>query len=243
MRDRPRQPVLEGLVGLDRLRRRHAGADAARDLRAPGLRLRRQAPDCARLARDVWGDPALRRALEREAAELKRRFNRGLLDPRAQLLRAGARRPEAQGRLADLEHRPPAVERDRRRRQGRQLRQAPDGRRAVLRLGRAHHGLERGVVQPDRLPRRHGLAARQLVHRLGSAPLRLQGRGGADLPRDARGGRAVRRPAARGVRRLPAPETTIRSSIRPRAARRPGRPARRCCSCARCWGSTPTAST
>ena len=34
----------------------------------------------------------------------------------------------------------------------------------------------RGRLQPDRLPRRHGLAARQLVHRLGPAPLRLRRR-------------------------------------------------------------------
>ena len=37
-----------------------------------------------------------------------------------------------------------------------------------------------GALQPDRLPRRHGLAVRQLVHRLGPAPLRLQGGGRAD---------------------------------------------------------------
>ena len=40
-----------------------------------------------------------------------------------------------------------------------------------------------GALQPDRLPRRHRLAVRQLVHRLGPAPLRLQGRGGADRRR------------------------------------------------------------
>ena len=51
--DRPRQPVLEGFVGLDRLRRRHTGADTARDLRAAGLRLRRQAPVGAAGARGM----------------------------------------------------------------------------------------------------------------------------------------------------------------------------------------------
>ena len=59
-----------------------------------------------------------------------------------------------------------------------------------------------GALQPDRLPRRHGLAVRQLVHRLGPAPLRLQGRGGADRRRHPRRRRVLRRPAARGVRRL-----------------------------------------
>jgi hypothetical protein len=50
---------------------------------------------------------------------------------------------------------------------------------AVLRLGRAHAGYRRGALQPHRPPRRHGLAVRQLVHRVGPAPVRLQGRGGA----------------------------------------------------------------
>ena len=199
---------------------------------------------CARLAREVWNDPALAEQAGARGRGAQAALQPGLLDPRAQLLRAGARRAEAQGRLADLEHRPPALERHRRRRQGRQVRQAPDERRAVLGLGHPHHGRQRGVVQPDRLPRRHGLAARQLVHRLGAAALRLPGRGGAHLPRDPGGGRRCstaacpRRSAATRARR---PAT--RSSTRPRAARRPGRPARRCWCCARCWASTPTAST
>ena len=76
------------------------------------------------------------------------------------------------------------------------------GAAAVLRLGRAHAGRGRGPLQPDRLPRRHGLAVRQLVHRLGAAALRLQGRGGADRGRHPRRGRVLRGSAARGVRRL-----------------------------------------
>ncbi len=51
--DRAREPVLEGLVGLDLLPRRTAARVPARDLRAPGLRLRRQGarrtPGAARL--------------------------------------------------------------------------------------------------------------------------------------------------------------------------------------------------
>ena len=39
----------------------------------------------------------------------------------------------------------------------------------------------RGPVQPDRLPRRHGVAVRQLLHRLGPEPLRLPRGGRADL--------------------------------------------------------------
>ena len=67
----------------------------------------------ARLAREVWGDPGSRDRWSSEAAELKERFNRDFWIADAQLLRAGARRAEAQGRLAHLEHRPPAVERHR----------------------------------------------------------------------------------------------------------------------------------
>ena len=51
----------------------------------------------------------------------------------------------------------------------------PDGPAPVHRLGRAHPGRRRRPLQPDRLSRRHGLAVRQLVHRLGPAPLRVQG--------------------------------------------------------------------
>ena len=103
---------------------------------------------CARLAREVWDDPALAERLDKEAEELEAALQQGLLDPRARLLRAGAGRPEAQGRFADLEHRPPAVERDRRRGQGRQLREAPDERRAVLGLGDPDDGVERGSYNP-----------------------------------------------------------------------------------------------
>ena len=74
---------------------------------------------CARLAREVWDDPALAERLDKRGRGAQAALQQGLLDPGARLLRAGAGRPEAQGRFADLEHRPPAVERDRRRRQGR----------------------------------------------------------------------------------------------------------------------------
>ena len=47
----------------------------ARDLRDPGIRVRRQDAR-RRLAREMWNDPALAERLEKEAADLKRRFNR-----------------------------------------------------------------------------------------------------------------------------------------------------------------------
>ena len=97
----------------------------------------------ARLAREVWNDPVWAKQLETQALELKETIQPGVLDPRTELLRAGARWSEAKGRFPHLEHRPSALERDRRRREGRQLRQAPDERRAVFRLGDPNHGQQR----------------------------------------------------------------------------------------------------
>ncbi len=72
----------------------------------------------ARLARLVWGDPAWADQPRARGRGAQAALQRGLLDPRARVFRPGARWPEAQSRLADLQHRPPAVERDRRSGQG-----------------------------------------------------------------------------------------------------------------------------
>ena len=74
--DRAREPVLEGLVGLDLLPRRHAAGLPARDLRAAGLRLRRQDARRPAGARASGTIPTFADRLEKEAADLKRRFNR-----------------------------------------------------------------------------------------------------------------------------------------------------------------------
>ena len=60
--DRPREPVLEGLVGLDLLPRRHAARVPAGDLRAAGLRLRRQGARRAPRAAGLERSGARRRA-------------------------------------------------------------------------------------------------------------------------------------------------------------------------------------
>ncbi len=125
------------------------------------------------------------------------------------VLRRCARRRRPPGRLADLEQRPSALERHRRQVEGEGGRASPHGSQAVLRLGRAHDGRGRGALQPHRLPRRDGLALRQLVHRLGPATLRLQGRGGPDCRRYPRRGRVLPRPSARSVRRLPAGDDEV----------------------------------
>ena len=156
----------------------------------------------ARLARQVWKDPAFADELERQAADLKRRFNRDFWveDGEYFALALDADGKQVDALASNNGHLlwSGIVDKSK----AKAVVAAPDGAAALLRLGRAHARRGRGALQPDRLPRRHGLAVRQLVHRLGPAALRLQGRGGADRGRDPRRGRVLRRPAARGVRRL-----------------------------------------
>ena len=121
--DRPREPELEGLLELDLVRRRPPAGLPAGDLRAPGLRLRREGP------RRPAGPPRLEgRRLRRPAREGGRRpqapVQPRLLAGRSRLLRARARRRRQPGRLARLEQRAPAVERHRRRQQGQVRRRA-----------------------------------------------------------------------------------------------------------------------
>ena len=68
----------------------------------------------AELAREVWRDRELADAARARGGGARRALRRGVLGRGARrLLRARARRREAAGRLALLEHRPPALERDR----------------------------------------------------------------------------------------------------------------------------------
>ena len=196
----------------------------------------------ARLARLVWKDPRARRRLERGG-----RRPEAPLQPRL-LGRGGgyfALALDTDGNQVDAlasnnGHLLWSGIVDKSRREG--GRGAPHGTEALLRLGRAHAGRGRGSLQPHRLPRRHGLAVRQLVHRLGPASVRLQGRGRADRRRHPRRGRDLRRrlPEAFGGYAGASPST--RCSTRPRAARRPGRRVRRSCSCERCSVSSRSAT-
>ena len=98
----------------------------------------------------------------------------------------------------------------------------------------------RDALQPHRLPHRDDLAVRQLVHRVGPPPLRVQRRGGADRGRHPRRGRVLRRPAARGIRRLSALGDEVPGAVPHRM-----QPAgvvdreRRSCSCGRCSDLEP----
>ena len=242
--DRPGEPVLEGLLGLDLL----LATAACPASRAPPASCR-ATPTTPRCAAPGWParsgtTPTSPTELEREAAELKRRFNRDfwLEDGEYFALALDADGSQVDALTSNIGHLlwSGIVDDDK----AKAVARAPDRRPAVLRLGRAHPGRGRGRLQPDRLPRRHGLAARQLVHRLGPAPLRLQEGGGADRRRHPRRGGLLRRPPARGLRRLPRERHQVsRSSTRPPAARRPGRPGRRCCSSAPCSAWSRSAST
>ena len=72
----------------------------------------------ARLAREVWNDPAYADRLEREAADLKRRFNRDFWVADGEYFALALDPDGNQVDALVLEHRPPAVERHRRRVQG-----------------------------------------------------------------------------------------------------------------------------
>ncbi|GAB3944109.1 hypothetical protein GCM10027614_33740 [Micromonospora vulcania] len=157
----------------------------------------------ARMARLFWDDPEFADQLEREAAALKERFNRDwwvadgeyyalALDPEGRqcdtlssnighLLWSGIVEPERAEKVAQHLVGPRLF--------------------SGWGCGRSPRG---GPVQPDRLPQRDDLAVRQLLHRLGPAPVRLRG-GGRDHRQRHPGRRhLLRRPTARGVRRLPA---------------------------------------
>ena len=198
----------------------------------------------ARLARLVWKDPAFADRLEKEAADLKRRFNRDFWveDGEYFALALDTEGKQVDSLTSNNGHLlwSGIVDKSKARRG----RAAPARPTALLGLGRAHAGGGRGPLQPDRLPRRHRLAVRQLVHRVGAAPVRVQGRGRGHRGGHPRRGRALRRSAAGGVRGLrPRRSRSTRSSTRRRAAPRPGRPGRRSCSCARCSGSSRSATT
>ena len=149
-------------------------AAAARDLRDPGLRLRRQGP--LRPARPGGLERRRPGGAPREGGgRPEAPLQPGLLGGRRRVLRARAGRREAPGRHADLQHRPPALERHRRRPGPPETGSAPDGPAAVLRLGGADDGRGRGRLQPDRVPQRHRLAARHRPVAAGPGPVRRPG--------------------------------------------------------------------
>ena len=198
----------------------------------------------ARLARLVWKDTALADRLEQEAANLKRRFNRDFWveEDGYFALALDAEGGQVDALASNNGHLlwSGIVDRSKAKAVARHL----HGTAALLRLGRPHAGGGRGALQPDRLPRRHRLAVRQLVHRLGPEEVRVRGGGRAHRVRNPRRRGALRRAAF--PRRSAATRARSRSipcSTRPRAARRRGRRARRCSCSGRCSASSRTATT
>src|SRR3989475_8689934 len=153
----------------------------------------------ARLARDVWDDPQLAGRLESAALELRERFNRDYwIEARGQYALAldgeketGGCHEQQRGASALVGYRaggPRGPYGD-----------APDVARDVHRLGHPDDVGERRRLQPDRVPRRHRLAARHGLCCRGHAPLRTSRAGIASGPDADPGRRGVRVPAARGL--------------------------------------------
>ena len=147
-RHRPGEPVLEGLLGLHLLLAT-AGCPASRgppaSCRATRTTRRCAAPGWPGRSGGTRPTPT---SWSRQAAELKRAVQPGLLAARRRVLRARPGRRRDQGGRAVLQHRAPAVERHRRPDQGQGGRPAPDGPAAVLRLGRADAGRGEGRFNP-----------------------------------------------------------------------------------------------
>ena len=131
----------------------------------------------AEIAREVWRDRALAERLEREADELRARFDEAFwVEERGgfyALALDGEKQP-VDARCSNMGHllwsgivRPERVARRRR--------PAPL-RGALVGLGDPHDGERRGRVQPDQLPQRHGVAARHGARRLGPRAARLRAR-------------------------------------------------------------------
>ncbi len=118
--------------------------------------------------------------LEREAADLKRRFNRDfwLADDEYFALALDTEGKQVDALTSNNGHLlwSGIVDKTKAKAVARHL----DGTAAVLGLGHAHAGRGRGALQPDRLPLGTVWPLRQLVHRLGPELLRLQGRSRAD---------------------------------------------------------------
>ena len=92
----------------------------------------------ARLAREIWKDHDYADALEKQAADLKRRFNRDFWVKDGGYFADRARQRRRPGRRAELEQRAPLVERHRRQVEGEERGQPPDRAAALLGLGSAH---------------------------------------------------------------------------------------------------------
>src|SRR5439155_1677774 len=138
---------------------------------------------------------------ERAADPLRAR----LLDGSRAVLRAGARRRQEAGPGRDEQRRARPLVRDREPRARRRPDEAPHGARHVHRVGHPDALEQVPDVQPDELPQRIGVAARQLAHRSGLRALRSARGGGRGGGRVDRGRPPLsERAASRALVRFPA---------------------------------------
>ncbi len=155
----------------------------------------------ARLAREIWNDPTFADELETQAADLKRRFNRDFwVDAGGYFaLALDADGSQVDALTSNIGHLlwSGIVEKSKAKAIVRHLM----GPRLFSGWG-AYPGRGRRTLQSDRLPRRHGLAIRQFVHRLGVAPIRFQAGGSADCGRHPQRRCVLPRSSARGLWRL-----------------------------------------
>ena len=208
---RARAPGMEGFARRRLPRRRPAGRGADRALRDPGLRLRRLARRGAPRRRPRPAKAS--RRVGRQGRGDARSLRPGVLESGARHVLAGARRTETAVRRSHVERRPGALHRHRHALAGETDRARARRSRQLLRLGHPHGRDERGALQPDVVPQRIDLAARQRPHRRRLRALRAAGRSRA---------RAVR-----ALRREPAtssctgcPSSSAASHARPARARR-----------------------
>ena len=237
--DRAREPVLEGLVGLDLVPRRRAARLPARDVRAAGLRVRREGARRAARARDLEGRRARRPAREAtppisSAASTATSGSRTASTSRSHSTRTGNQVDALASNNGHLlwsgivdKSKAKAVARHL---LGPRLFSGWGVRTLAEGEGRYNPiGYHVGTVWPfDNSFIAWGL--RRYGFKDEAAP---------DRGRHPRRRRVLRRPPARSVRRLRrARRRSTRCSTRPRAARRHGRRARRSCCCARCSASS-----
>ena len=239
---RAREPVLEGLLGLDLVPRRLAARVPAGDVRAPGLCVRREGAWRTPRARDLEGRAARRHAragCRRPQAPLQPR----LLGRGRRVLRNRAGREGAPGRLRSRRTTATccgaASSTRRRRRPSRATSSdrasSPAG--ACVRSPRAKGATTRSGTTPApsgpsttrSSPGASGATASR-------TRLRRSPRASSMPPSSSTAACPRRSAATRGSRR------STRCSIRPRAARRRGRRERRSSSCGRCSGSSRTAA-
>ena len=153
------QPGLEGRRRRHPARRRLARAAAARAVRAPGLRLRREAAD-GRHLRDPRARAQERPAARRGARAVRPLQRDVLVGGRGDLL-PRSRRRQAADRERRLQCRALPGERHRAAGAGEPGRRAPDGARHVVGLGDPDPLIGPRRVQPVQLSDGLGLAARQ----------------------------------------------------------------------------------